>query len=113
MHIHICTNESLVAGGEEIELKCPVCLITSKQTVGFAGCLCRKCGNLTNDEWKGFIARLRREYLGKSRRDIAKALGILPATIRQYETVKCSKKYFDRLGELVEIHNKQHTRSTA
>ena len=113
MHIHICTNESLVAGGDEIELKCIVCLITSKQVWGYGGCLCRNCGNLIDEDWRGGIAEKRRLYMRKSRNDIAKALGILPATIRQYETVKCSKKYFDRLGELVEIHNKQHTRSTA
>ena len=113
MHIHILTNEGAVAGGVDVELECPVCLRTSIQTLGYVGSLCRLCGCLTGDDWLGGIAEKRRLYMRKSRGDIAKVLGILPATIRQYETVKCSRKYFDRLGELVEIHNKQHTRSTA
>ena len=112
--IHICTNKSLVAGGDFIEMKCPICLITSEQQIGYCGSLCEKCGNLIGlDEWMGALAYLRRKYLGSSRKDIARRVGLLPSTITYYENKWCSRRYYNKLGELVEIHNKQHTRSTA
>lgn len=39
-----------------------------------------------------------------SREQIAKQLGVLPATVAYYETKKCSKKYYEQLERFIKKH---------
>ena len=113
--LHICTNESLVAGGHEMTWECPVCFVFCMQTIGYVGALCSNCNNLVGDNWMGDIAYMRRKYLGLSRAEVGKLTGVFAATIGTYETSRCSKKYLDKLKKLIKEKNnlKGSVQSTA
>ncbi len=103
---HICTNESLVAGGIDHKLVCPICCTESKVTSGYAGTLCRSCGFMwSSEDWRGSIAMMRRRYLKKNRKQMGELTGYSPMTIKQYEWVNCSKKYYEKTEEVIKEVN--------
>lgn len=102
---HICTNESLVAGGFEVKLKCSICLVTSIMKTGYVGSLCSNCGHLNGDDWAGNIAKLRRERLKMTRREWGNLLKLSPNTIKKYEFVRCPKDYLKKTEKIVLSHS--------
>ncbi len=103
MSDHICTAESLVAGGIKLKLaNCPYCCHTGDQTAGYAGVLCHNCRNLvTGDEFMGDFAKWRRERFGMTRKQIGKLIGKSPHTIKGYEFKKCTHEYSNLTIELL------------
>lgn len=92
--MNICTSEDMVAGGVELEMTCMRCCVKGKLKAGYIGVVCPNCGYCwTGEEWNGQIARDRREYLGLSRRQVAKILGKSIHTIRAYDWKKCPSEY--------------------
>jgi DNA-binding transcriptional regulator YiaG len=63
--------------------------------VGYISCTCSKCKKSV-DEHLGRTMRLRREYLGLTREQIAKLYGVKKQTIKRYE-VWPSKRYWEWL----------------
>lgn len=87
---HICTNDSLLAGGLEIKSKCLICRKETDHVIGYIFQRCLKCGN-DYDDHCGRTVRLRREHLGLSRQEIAEIYGVKKQTIATYEKWPCEK----------------------
>ena len=106
---HICTHESLVAGGVELgKQECPICCQNNRQKAGYAGILCYGCQTMiSGDEWRGDIVKRRRELLGMTRRQIGDIVGRSKHTIKDYEWKKCPERYLDKTAELMKQKNNQ------
>lgn len=102
--IHICTTDSLMAGAIECPpSECPICLQITIQDLGYIGSRCRNCGRIWCSEMsRGSLTEKRREYLGLTRREVAARLGLKTATIRTYETSRCSESYMNAVKRMVE-----------
>lgn len=87
---HICTTESLLAGGVEIKSKCLICRKVTKHKIGYVVSKCTECGNDYNDHL-GNTVRKRREYLGLTKNEIAQLYGVRRSTITRYEQWPCEK----------------------
>ena len=100
---HICTTESLFAGGIELgESKCPICCQETRQKAGYIGVYCYTCKNvISGEEWAGDIARYRRQILGMTKKEIGDKLSLSKHTIHSYEWRKCPEKYLDQLEALL------------
>jgi hypothetical protein len=96
---HICTNEDMVAGGLDLGVsKCPICCQDTTQKAGYIGVYCYGCKRiLSGEEWRGDIARQRRELLGMTKRQIGEKIGLSKHTIHAYEWKKCPESYLDKL----------------
>lgn len=99
---HICTSESLVAGGLVLPAcECVWCLKQSKAKAGYGGCYCPKCKQLwTGEEFMGDFAKWRREEMGLTRPQIAKMFKKSKHTIKAYEFVKCPIEYAEFIKDL-------------
>ena len=100
MSIHICIPESLVAGGDNVIVWCPVCCEETKHTIGYVGGLCGECGFLHTGDWDQVVIA-RRKRLGLSRKEIAELYGCLPRTIATYENWWPPEKYVNFTEKLV------------
>jgi len=97
---HICTTESLQAGIDIPPAECPFC----RHVTLFAGwtsqdcriCRAAFCGDL------GFTVRSVREGLKMSRKELAGHAGLRPSTIKRYEWVHPSRKYWEWLKGFTE-----------
>jgi uncharacterized Zn finger protein (UPF0148 family) len=100
---HICTNESLVSGGFDLEKsECPICCKTSTQKAGYVGVYCPECKRIfTGEEWAGDIARQRREILRLTKKEIGERIGKSKHTIHGYEWKKCPRWYLDELRKII------------
>ena len=102
MSVHICTTKSLYAGAIDIKGACMVC---GREDVhlrcGYVGTLCTVCGYDWESEFPSGTVRQRREYLGLTRREMAERMGLAAATIKNYETIWPSKRYFDETLKIV------------
>lgn len=99
--IHICTNESLLAGALELEYQCPVCMFTAKHTVGYVGSRCHKCNQYyENEGWRGYAVYLRRIALGLKRKEFAEMIGIKRKTLANCETSSCSLRVYEKSLEI-------------
>jgi len=87
---HICTNDSLLAGGVEIKSTCLICRRKTEHKIGYIVAKCLECGNYYDDDCARTV-RVRREFLGLSRQEIADIYGVKKSTIVDYEKWPCEK----------------------
>ena len=99
----ICSNRSLVEGGFDLSpSECIFCCQKTVQKAGYVGIYCPNCKNiLSGDEWAGQIARVRRELLGLTKRQLGEKIGKSKHTIHYYENKKCPEVYLDKLKVLL------------
>ena len=102
MSIHICTTESLQAGVDMPPTICPFCRHKSLYA-GWVGQDCRTCGASFSDHM-GFTVRSVREGMKMTRREMAGHAGLRPSTIKHYEWIWPSRRYFDWLKGFAEAH---------
>jgi len=109
MGSHISTGDTFYAGCPEPSgwSECPVCGKMSKSQMGYTGIRHMCCRIELNDEdFMGSICKKRRtRILRMSRKELGKKLGYSPKTIKQYEWVKCSKKYEQKLMAYIKNAN--------
>ena len=107
MMIHICTTDSFFVDAPIIETKCLVCGEICNAEIGWIGERCSACGSVYSpfDDYASDIVRKRREKLGLTRRQIADKLGYKRTTIKNYEWVKPSKKYYEATLQLMKVGN--------
>ena len=89
--------------------ECPICLKMSHWEGGYIGVrhLCCKVV-YDSEEFMGSIAKKRRELILKlTRKELGKILGYSPKTIKQYEWVRCSNPYFNKLTAYVRKLNEE------
>ena len=102
MSLSICGTEALYAGSVEGSGNCMIC---GRENVvlkyGYVGTLCTCCGKDWSVDFPSGTVRRRREYLGLTRREMAERVGLAPATIKHYETIWPSKRYFDETLKIV------------
>ena len=102
MSISICTTENLYAGAIEVRGDCMIC---GRKNVplkfGYVGVLCTVCGYDWESEFPSGTVRQRREYLGLTRAEMAEKIGLAKATIKHYETIWPSKRYFEETLQVV------------
>lgn len=103
--MHISTGDThYIDCPESPELsECPFCGKMSKSQMGWTGIrhMCCKI-EINEEDWLGSICKTRRERILKmSRKELGKAIGYSPKTIKRYEWVKCSRKYEERLREYI------------
>lgn len=95
--LHICTNDSLLAGAEKFEMECHICGTKALQTIGYASGYCEHCKQHYDLEgWRGNTVYLRRIALGLKRREFAEMLGVKRKTLANCETSVCSKTVYDK-----------------
>ncbi len=101
------TTDNCFDTGNKIEYMCPICLKKDKNTmVTWVGIKCSNCNYMLSlDEWRGEIARVQRNYLKLTRKQLGEKLGYSKNTIRQYEWVKCPDRYWNKLQELMKNQN--------
>lgn len=101
--IHILTNDCIALDFIPIDGGlCPICLRETTLQLGYLGIRCPLCEAVVSSEDSlPDLIRKRRRYLGFSREYMAEKLRILPATLRYYETKRCSLAAYKRAGELV------------
>ena len=87
---HICTNDSLLAGGIDLKTTCLICQNETEHKIGYIVQRCLECGN-DYDDHCGRTVRLRREHLGLTRQEIADIYGVKKSTIATYEKWPCEK----------------------
>lgn len=113
MSSHICTNESLSAGGVELGIsKCIICCKQTKQTAGYIGVYCHSCKQTWDSDFAGDLARIRRQLLGLNRTQIAKQMELSKHTIHSYEWRKCPDSYLFFLEKLLLSHNPTQDKET-
>lgn len=100
---HIFTQDTLMV--DAIRLKddiCPICFRKSEVYSTWVCIVHRPCRHEINDEmFMGDICRMRREFLGLNRTEIAKKLGMSKYTIKKYEWTRCPKSYMEKTEKLV------------
>lgn len=100
--VHIATSESLLAGAISFLGYCPCCCRENAlQRTGYAGGHCECCGEYYCHDSLNSTVRSRRKLLGFTRKDMAIVAGVKPQTIRNYENVWPSKRYWELTAELV------------
>lgn len=99
---HICTTDSLVAGGTKAVAWCPICCTDNHiQIFGFVGSKCTYCGHFCGDD-QNMTVRSRRQHLKLSRLEIADICRVKRSTIAKYENWWPSRKYWEATRKLVE-----------
>lgn len=100
---HICTTESLYAGGIALApMECPICCKVTKQIGGYVGIYCTSCKrDWSSEMWRGDVVRMRRNLLGLSRREMGARLEIPYSRIKGYEIRKCPDEYYEMTKEEV------------
>lgn len=100
--IHICTTDSLLAGGFTIKSQCWICLKVCDQECGYAFTRCSSCRKCYDSEmgW-GRLVMAQRELLGLTRKQLGEQLGLSPKTIKKYEWTYPSKRYKKAIEEAV------------
>lgn len=106
--IHICTTDSLLAGGIMIKATCPVCTRKAENKAHYIGMKCSVCGALTDmsESWPDIVVK-RRERLKLTRRQMAEATGYRPSSIKRYEFVRCTRPYIAATQKLMRKTFKQ------
>lgn len=95
--VHICTNESLLAGALELEMQCHICGVTASQRHGYVTGHCDYCKQHYDlGGWRGNAVYLRRKALGLNRREFAEMMGVKRKTLANCETSLCSKSVYDK-----------------
>lgn len=102
MSIHICTNESLMAGSDfQMETECRICGTKALHRIGYVSAHCSHCNQYYDPfEWAGYIVYIRRTALKMKRRDFAAILGITRKTLANCETSYCSKRVYEKSLEV-------------
>ena len=101
--LYICTNASFAAGSPRLLSVCQICLRENELYLSYVVEYCELCGYTTSiDDWLGRRAEMRRNYLELTRKEVAQRFGLFLATISYYETKRCSKKYYQRLGGMIQ-----------
>ena len=104
---HICTTDSLRAGIPQHAHDCFMC---GRETMfdDWVGAKCDTCGADTS--WEGDYAGLVRSVRTRtmlSRKQFSKLIGLKPSTIKKYEFVYPSKKYYQKFRKVIaEFYNK-------
>ena len=102
MTLSICGTEALYAGAIDGRGDCMIC---GRKNIplkyGWAGTLCTVCGRDWEIEHPAGTVRRRREYLGLTRKGMAKRTGLAQETIKHYETIWPSRRYFDQTLQVV------------
>lgn len=81
---HICTNDSLIEGGDNIKLKCYLCEKETMHKISYAGNKCLTCG-LFMAEFDDFTHAYKILKGKMQRKDIANLLNLSPRTISTYQ----------------------------
>ncbi len=95
--LSICGTEALYAGAIEGHGDCMIC---GRENVplryGWVGTLCTVCERDWESEDPSGTVRGRLEYLGLTRKEMAQRTGLAQETIKHYETIWPSRRYFDQ-----------------
>ena len=104
--IHICTNDSLLAGGILLgKSTCVLCGFESEKVSGYVTTYCPVCKqHHAHDDWAGSIVRQLRNEMGYKRREFAEMLGVKYETLKRAEFVRCSKPIFNKTREIFHKH---------
>jgi transposase-like protein len=94
-NVHVCTTESLQAGIDIPAGGCPFCGNKTLQ-VGWVSSDCSLCRASFCDH-SGYTVRSVREGMKMTRKQLAEAAGLKTSTIKRYEWVWPSRKYWDWL----------------
>jgi hypothetical protein len=92
---HICTTKSLQAGIDVPPTDCPFCKHKTLYA-GWVGMDCSTCRASFCDH-SGFTVRSVRDGLKMTRKELAEQAGLRPSTIKRYEWVHPSRKYWEWL----------------
>lgn len=102
MSVNICTRESMMADAIDVT---DFCLVCGRDNVllriGWLDIKCTACGKFFSTEECNRIIKSRRDYLGLSVAEMAAKVGLKPQTVRQYEKIWPSKKYYFKTLEFV------------
>lgn len=106
MHMHLCTAESFMTDAIVFHSKCSICHTHTVLRSGWTDTHCPVCDSYWNHEaWAGYIARIQRNLLGLTRKEIALEYGVGTKTIRNYETSRISKKYSEYIHNRIKKSN--------
>ncbi|TXH49397.1 MAG: hypothetical protein E6Q97_22840 [Desulfurellales bacterium] len=104
---HVFTSETAMAGAIELPPSpCPVCCEITVQRVGYVCAECDRCKAQFEDEWRGSIARKRREILNLDRDKMAELLGVERKQVVLAETKRCPDEYWLATEQAVKTHFK-------
>ena len=100
----ILTNESIAASSEmpSFKGKCNVCCQETELKGTWYGVYCSSCHHISGpDNTYGDVARMRREYLGLTRRELGVILKVKTSSLRRYEHGMFPMAHFKKLEELI------------
>ncbi len=109
MNTHISTVETDLIDAPVVEIECMICLKQSPHHVGYIGSRCECCNSYYSLDEPGQIFKLRREFLGLTRRQMADLLGLASITITKYENTGPSVIASTKSRGLVRAHNSKTT----
>ena len=111
MRIHPFTKQQIAGHGLAYPGTCSVCLTEQDLRLGFTGEYCPACRNIYDPFGgsPGRLAKLRREHLGLTRRELAERTGYGVDTIARYERGNCSEAFFKLVEGLVRAGNNNNS----
>lgn len=90
------------------EGECPICLKIGPRLAGYYGVLQSDCKHEWCDEdCRGTIVQKRREFLGLTRRQLGKLVGLKTSTIRRYENNRCPDGFWNKTTELIKVKQRE------
>lgn len=99
---HICRTMTFRAGIDLPPMACPYCAhITLYPT--WVTLYCTTCG-FDSEHYTVDNIRIVRQNMGLTRKQIAKALGYKPSTVKHYEFVETSRVYWHKFKAYVAQH---------
>ena len=102
--LHISTQETFMVDAIEVDnCYCPVCCKETKQRIGWLDAHCSNCNQYSNEACNQTVQK-RRTLLGFSVDEIAKRLRLNKSTIRYYEKMWPSKRYWKATERMVKRH---------
>ena len=104
---HLFTHATAMRDALEIpDAHCPVCCRLTLHRVGWVCAECDRCKATWGDEeWRGSIARKRREVLRLDRTQMAVLLGVERKAVVYAETRRCSDAYWQATEQAVLNHS--------
>lgn len=102
--IHIATTDTFFIDAPVVEAKCFICGVRCKHEIGWIEERCSNCGSVYSpfEITMPDVVRKRRELFNLTRRQFGELIGYKPASVKRYEWVECTQRYFDATAELME-----------
>ena len=94
----------------KVNSNCPYCNFQGEHRLGYVAMQCTNCKTYWElEETIPDIVKKIREKLKLTRWDLFKLTGYKPTTIKQYEFVKCSIPYYEKMKQLFRMKLNERT----